>query len=280
MGSLSLNFTFSTPAGRTILSQCRQQAPLRVIRAFEVGEGGALVHMHNLSGGVLGGDTLSLNVEVGAGAYAQLTTTSATRVYRSQPYAPVATQTNRVHVNEGALLEYVPDPLIPFAGARYRQQTLIELAGDAGLFWWEIVAPGRIARGECFDYEMLSLDIDIIALGRPILIERVRLEPRAHRLESPVRMGMYHYSGSFFICRAGLERVQWLRLEDELSSLARTLSRRNEVMWGVSTLAAHGLQVRVLSCRGEAIASGLYAFWRTARQALYGREVLPPRKVY
>ncbi len=277
---MHLEFTHSAATSRTILSRCRQQMPLRVIRAFPVSHGGALVHLHNLSGGVLGGDDLSLMVNVGPAAYAQLTTTSATRLYRSHPRTLPASQINNIHVNEDGLLEYLPDPLIPFAGSRYHQQTHIELAQGAGLFWWEVVAPGRVARDELFEYEMLHLDVDILALHRPILIERARLEPAQRKLNSPARLGAYRYFCNFYICRVGLESAQWARLEGDLSQVAQDLSRPGEVLWAVSTLPVHGLHVRALSCRSETISSGLYRFWHAARLALYGHEVLPPRKVY
>jgi urease accessory protein len=277
---LHLEFKHKAATGRTVLSRCRQQMPLRVIRAFPISQGGALVHLHNLSGGVLGGDDLSLTVNVGPTAYAQLTTTSATRLYRSLPQSQPASQSLHIYVEEDGLLEYLPDPLIPFAGSRYRQQTRIELAQGAGLFWWEVVAPGRVARDERFEYEMLYLDVDILALDKPILIERSRLEPAQRKPNAPIRLGAYLYFCSFYICRVGLENTDWMRLEGDLTSLAQDLSLPGEIMWAVSTLPAHGLHVRALSCRSETLSSGLYTFWHAARLALYGHEALPPRKIY
>src|SRR5207245_5131709 len=73
---------FEDRGGETILRLKQQQPPWRVIRGFPSGSGEALAHLHNVSGGVLDKDDLHLQVEVGAGARAQLTTTGATRVYR------------------------------------------------------------------------------------------------------------------------------------------------------------------------------------------------------
>jgi hypothetical protein len=79
--SLELDFEFDHAAGRTVLAASRQQAPLQVVRAFALEDGSALAHLHNVSGGLLGGDRLALRAQVGAGASAQLTTTGATRIY-------------------------------------------------------------------------------------------------------------------------------------------------------------------------------------------------------
>ena len=257
-----------------------QRPPLRVIRAFPLPGGGALVHLHNISGGVLGGDQLEIDIDVRDGAYAQLTSTSATRIYRSHPTSLPARQTTQIQVAENALLEYVPDPLIPFAGARYQQQTSIKLARGAGLIWWETVAPGRIARGELFDYDMLHIGCEISAEGRPIAIEQVKLEPHQQRFASLARLGPYHYFCSFFVCKVGLEPAYWLQLEKEFSAIAQQLSKPDEIRWGVSTLTAHGLIIRALSKQGTALPAGLLTFWRTATQALYNREAILPRKIY
>lgn len=275
-----MGFVYDQSTQHTKLMVYEQQPPLKVIRAFPLADGGALVHLHNLSGGVLGGDRLSLTVEVEKDAYAQLTSTSATRLYRSRPHTPSATQTTNIRVEEGGLLEYLPDPLIPFAGSRYQQHTHIELAEGAGLFWWEIVAPGRVAHGECFAYEMLYLTSHIQARARPIVIERLKLEPHCQTLASPARLGPYSYFCSFYICRVGVATSQWSSLEKRLQELAQDLTHPGESYWGVSTLVAHGLMIRALGQHGHILSSGLLTFWQVAKQALYGRAALLPRKIY
>src|SRR5260370_16942917 len=85
-----------------------QRPPLQVIRAFPLSTGGALVHMHNISGGVLGGDQLTLEVEVEQGAHAQLTSTGATRLYRTRPHLPVSKQIATFTAREHALLQDLP----------------------------------------------------------------------------------------------------------------------------------------------------------------------------
>jgi urease accessory protein len=279
-GYLKLCFAYDPQSQLTSLSSCEQTPPLRVVHAFAQAHGSTLLHLHNLSGGVLGGDQLGLDVEVGEDARVQLTTTSATRLYRCRAEAPPARQQCHVHIQSGGLLEYLPDQLIPFAGSRYQQATHIELAEDAGLFWWETLAPGRLARGESFAYDLLELETEITANGLPIACERFKLEPQRMNLSSPVRLGGYLYHSSFFICRVGLPAVRWLKLEQELTELALQLTRSDEIIWGVSTLVAHGLIIRAASQRGYAIAPGLLAFWQAAKRAIYGEEAIPPRKIY
>jgi urease accessory protein len=279
-GHLNLGFEYDGLAGRTVMNVREQRPPMQVVRAFPNADGAVLVHLHNLSGGVLGGDQLELAVEVGPRAQAQLTTTGATRLYRSRSDGLAAAQCTRVRVAEEGLLEYVPDAIIPFAGSNYQQHTTIELAPGAGLFWWETVAPGREARGEYFEYQLFQTRLDITTCGKPLALERVRLEPKLRPLSSLARLGPYNHFASFYICRVGVPVGEWLALEAELSELAQTLTRQAEAQWGVSTLRAHGLVVKALARGGRDIASGLPHFWRAAKLKLYGREHIPPRKTY
>jgi urease accessory protein len=175
---LALDFECSGLCGHTVLAATQQQPPLRVVRAFPLEDGAALVHLHNVSGGLLGGDALELAIRVGARAQVQVTTTGATRIYRPRPGALVATQATEISIGENALLEYIPDPLIPFAGARFAQRTKIQLASGSGLFWWEIIAPGRDASGEAFAYESIEWATDLNVNGRLVAAEHACVEPR------------------------------------------------------------------------------------------------------
>ena len=159
-----------------------------------------MTHLHNLSGGVLGGDSLALSVHVGVGATVQLTTTGATRIYRARENAAVATQNNQIHIEQNALLEYVPDPIIPFARSRFSQHTSIALSSGAGLFWWEILAPGREACGEIIPIRISGNKNGYSSAGRPIAVERIRIEPRKCMIfHSPARFGPYRYWATFCI---------------------------------------------------------------------------------
>jgi len=276
----SLALAFEESGGNTVLAASRQQPPLRVVRAFPLEDGAALVHLHNVSGGLLGGDEIALEISLGASARAQVTTTGATRIYRPRAQAPVTMQANTVSVGENALLEYVPDPIIPFAGVRFRQRTTIELAAGAGLFWWECLAPGREAHGELFAYDSVELAMEVQAAGRPILCERVRLQPKQHTLQSPAKLGPYRYWASFCCCRVGLQPAFWLDAEQQLRGIARDLNHPEEALWGISTLVSHGLVVRCLAREGHSVPAGLREIWRAAKLLIYQREPIPPRKVH
>ena len=258
----------------------RQDPPWKVVRSFPRSGGGVLVHLNNVSGGVLAGDRLALEVEVKPGAAAQITTTGATRLYRHRAGACDSKQHTTISVGEGALLEYLPDPMIPYAGSRHAQRTEIRLASGATLFWWEVLAPGRQAAGEKFAFERLRVESDVRALDRLVLRENFLLEPREKPLAVMARMGDYSHVASFYAFQVGRSVAFWRRLEDELNHLTRERTQRGEAQWGASTLVSDGVLVRGLSASNRFVHPALIEFWRLARRSLMGDHAVPPRKVY
>jgi urease accessory protein len=281
-GRLELTFgVVETGAGlRTQLRSSVQVPPLRVIRPFGLPGGGALVHLHNVSGGVLGGDRLHTDLHLEPQTHVQVTTTGATRIYRHRPEEPCAAQVTCCHIGRDALLEVLPDPLIPYAGARFRQVTSYHLEDGAGLLAWELVTPGREAHGERFAYDLLELHTTVSTADLPLAIERLRLEPARRPLDSPLRLGRYGSFATLYACRAGWPQAVWAELEQQLGELAAAHSCAGECVWGVSTLPAHGIVVRGLACTQRVLARGLPRFWSAARRCLYGMDGVLPRKLY
>jgi len=257
----------------------RQDPPWKVVRAFGLPDAGRLVHLHNVSGGILGGDRLALDVEVEAGA-AQITTAGATRLYRHRSGGADSSQCATFSVGDGATLEYLPDPVIPYAASRYTQRTEIRLGRGATLLWWEVFAPGRLAAGERFAFELLRVQTSVHAAGRPVFLEDYALEPARRDLASPVRMLGYSHMASLCAVQEGRPPEFWRGLERRLNQIAAEGSLPGCTVWGASALASDGLLVRGLATSGRLVYGPLAEFWRAARLAITGVDCPLPRKTY
>jgi urease accessory protein len=275
---LHLSFE-TTEAGATILRVKQQQPPWRVVRGFPGPTGETLAHVHNLSGGILDTDALSWQVDVGPRAQAQVTSTGATRVYRSRSPGSRASQCMRVGVGSDSYLEYLPDQLIPFAGSRFDQKARVEIERGGSLIWCDRVAPGREASDEIFRFESLTSDFELIADGQPIAIERWTLTPLVERMDSIARLGPFRHFASCYVCRAGEQAAYWKNFESKMQPVADQLTS-SEVIWGVTSLRAHGLAIRGLAVGGRSLAGGLVEIWKAAKWILCGRVATLPRKVH
>lgn len=273
---LELNFT--PDAGCTRMFVPVQDPPWRAIRAFPNPQRQAVVHLHNVSGGILSGDSLDLSIEARAQTRVQVTSVGATRVYRRRDGGETARLSTSIRVGEGATLEYLPDVVIPFAGSRFSQSTIVSIGLNAGFIWWESVAAGRIASGEEFAFDRLRSEVSIFAGTRPIALERYSLTPSAGDPRSVARWGRFRYSATLYICHTGVPQTRWLDLESRLNDRAFGQIPRTS-RWGVSALVAAGLVVRGLALEAHQIAAGLYTFWNLAKQEIWGEPAVPPRKI-
>jgi urease accessory protein len=265
-------------AGATILRVKEQQPPWRVVRGFPAPSGELLAHLHNVSGGIFDTDSLDWQIDVAPGAKAQVTSTGATRIYRSRCAGRCAVQRAALAIAEGGYVEYLPDPLIPFADSRFVQAVRVDLDRGAALIWWDRVAPGREASGEVFRFESLTSSFELIVEGTPAAIERWTIEPGKRPPDSIARLGPFRHFGSCYVCRAGEPAAYWRAFESELQQVVERLSCA-DILWGVTTLRAHGLVVRGAAVSGRLLADGLVEVWKAAKWSLCGRVATLPRKV-
>ena len=255
-----------------------QQPPWRAIRAFQNSRGQALVHLHNVSGGILSGDSLHLSIDAAPGARVQVTSVGATRVYRHRPGRAVARLSTSIQIGEDAMLEYLPEAVIPFAGSRFSQSTTVSLGRNAGFIGWESIAAGRIAGGEEFAFDFFHSELSVRSDVRPLAIERWSLTPSTGASRSVARWGRFRYAASLYVCHTGVAQPRWLDLESCLNRLAIAHTSQS-ARWGVSTLIANGLVVRGMALEAHQITAGLRTFWEHAKQEIWGEPAVLPRKI-
>ena len=136
--------------GARTLAHDAHDGPLRVLKAlFPEGDGVCHHVLVHPPGGIAGGDHLDIDVDVGAGAHALITSAGAARFYRSddKPAAQVA----RLHVQQNARLEWLPLETIAFPGCHASNQVHFDLAPGAQCLGWDLLALGLPAADQAFD---------------------------------------------------------------------------------------------------------------------------------
>jgi urease accessory protein len=167
-GSLSV----ARVAGESAAIGCRSTTPLRLLVPRPRGRTvWAVAASHG--GGLVGGDHVALELDVGEQAQACLTTQAETKVYRS-PGAP-GRQTTRARVAAGGLLALLPEPVSAYAGAAYTQSQRLELAAGASLVLLDAFTAGRTARGERWAARALRTRNEVAVEGRLVLADAVHL---------------------------------------------------------------------------------------------------------
>ena len=166
--------------GKTVVTHQYMTYPWRLSGVFRLDaaeEQRAYLYITNTSPGLLAGDNLGLSLQLEAGASLYLTDQAATKVHPMPIAGTKATVDLNMAVEAGASLEFVPEPLILFADAALEQTTRIQLHEGAELFWSEIVLPGRLARGECYQFRHYFSRLEITtAVGELGFRDTIHLE--------------------------------------------------------------------------------------------------------
>ena len=170
------------PDGVPFISRQSFRAPIHLSKSH-VDQGQLVLSIVNPTAGFFDGDRLDSNIHVATGAKLVLSTPSASRVYRTRSGA-AAVSCQHFRVEENASLEWIPEPFIPHAGARYEQRTRIDLHPAASLLFFDWIAPGRVAMGEIFAWQELRWELDLLLGEKLIARERYDLRPGDDSLEA------------------------------------------------------------------------------------------------
>lgn len=129
-------------------------APFKLMRAERGDNGRCELPLLHSAGGLVGGDQLSVDLELGADSRALITSVAAQKVYgsigrsRLHPKGTWANQTVRCRLGPNSDLEWLPQELVVYADALVEQTLDVQLADDASFLSAEIVRLGRTAAGE------------------------------------------------------------------------------------------------------------------------------------
>ena len=263
-----LSLGFQRRAATTLLVRREHVGPLRVQKALYP-EGEAVCHaivLHPPSG-IAGGDDLEIDVTVGPGAHALLTTPGAGKWYRSA--GAWASQHLGFTVEARGVLEWLPQETIVFDAARASLRSTVDLADEARFIGMDVLCLGRRASGEQFTAGSVHLDTRIRRAGRPVWLERGRLEGGRGLLNAAAGLAGFSVSGSFLAAAPGIEPGLLAACRD--IPVAEAGARH-----GLTALPDI-LVARYLGHSSEAARQWLTAVWQTLRPALIGREAHTPR---
>jgi urease accessory protein len=245
-----------------VLAHRNHTGPLLVQRPFY--PEGNICHSYIVHppGGVVGGDELTLGVNVQPGAHAVLTTPAAAKFYRSDRAS--AHQRQRFQVQD-ASLEWLPQETIYYPGARVRATTRVQVTSASHFMGWEIACLGLPARGQRYDTGTLSLGFELWEQDTPRYIDRLQVSGGSDALAARWGWAGYQCLGTMLAWHARREWLERLRaIEYDEVLLAFT--------WVDGVLVC-----RCLGQQAEPVRNALVAIRAILRPELFGVPAISPR---
>ena len=274
-----LALEFEARDGRTRLTHRYQQPPLQIMRPLYFDPARpdlATVMIMQMGGGMVQGDRYRIDVTCHEGAAAHLTTQSANKLYRCEE--GYVTHIVRITAGAGSIVEYLPDPTIPYAGARFFQHTELTIDPSATVIVGEVTVAGRTARGELHAYDAYVAQLHARNLdGRLLVADTFKSIPG---LLAPNSLAQFGSFAAFGVLMVFAGQASLASLCDALrAALANDHGEAGCVLTGVSELPNDaGVCVRILGASGAMVERSRTIAWNAARQFLLGVPAFDVRK--
>ncbi|SDZ67389.1 urease accessory protein [Variovorax sp. YR266] len=266
-----LHLAYQQEAARTV-ARFRHDGPLRILQSLYP-EGDTVCHnvLVHPPGGLVGGDTLDIDIEAADGSHGLITTPGASRFYRSE--GELALQRTHIRLAAGARLEWLPLEAICYSGCQAENRLSIEVAPGAELIGWDVTALGLPNANQPFERGTYLQHIEVPG----VWLERGRIDAADHRLlQSPIGLGGHRCMASlFFVAGSPVARAR----RDALLAQARTLLEASPLFDSAGATSPHPevVVLRVLAPVVEPAMQLLRQVWQAWRSELWQLPAATPR---
>jgi len=263
-----LDVTLAPCRGMTRVQRQYQRAPLHIYRPIYLDPGRpdmAFIFMQQFGDGFVQGDRYRVDIDCARGSAAHVTTQAATKVYGARHN--FATQLVNLRASAGAVLEYLPDPVVPFRGSRLFQRTCLCADRDSTVILGETLLPGRVAHGEAHVYDLYWAETEVRSPDGTLLFADVlRLNPaEGENPKSIGLLGAHDVIATLYIVTRQIDPITMVTL------LRSALAACPDVLGGVTELPnGCGVAVRLLGTTSMAVQAASRTAWNAARLALLG----------
>jgi urease accessory protein len=257
----NLCLVFRSDGDRTILAESFSRMPFRSLPPFyDRNHRCAYAYVVNPTPGFLGGDRVRVEVVVGSEAHAFITAPSALKILGTGP--DYAEQTTHIRVEDEAAVEYLPPYVIPFAGSRYRQKTIVHIGKRSSCLILDWFSSGRVRRGESLLFDEYDSATIIVSGNGPVVYDRFALRPASEEYRALGRLESHTVSACLYLIhdRSDVPKAVLGAITDALFD--------ETILAGVSVIDAGGVVVRVMGPAIPAVQKTLIRVIGTIRRML------------
>jgi urease accessory protein len=271
-----LDLAVSRHGGVTRVRRHYQRAPLHLYRPIYLDPGRpdmAFLFVQQFGDGLVQGDRYRIDLDCGPNSATHITTQAATNVFRARHN--FATQLINLRVADGAVLEYLPDPVVPFRGSRLFQRTCLTVHPRATVILGETLLPGRVAHHEAHVYDVYWSETEVRRRDGGLLFADVlRMNPGAgERPRSDGLLGAHDVISTLYVVCGRPDPAAIVR------ALREALDASSDVLAGVSELpSGAGAVVKLLGPNSKSARAALRVAWNAVRLELLGTPAPDLRK--
>jgi urease accessory protein len=261
-GVCDLSFSFAQ--GKTRLTHSFVTHPLHLTMPWYLDPtlpGMAVVYLQTPAGGLIQGDRARMQFTFAPQSQVHLTMQAAEKIHSMT--ANCAVQQLSFSLGAGAYVEYCPEPVILFPGARFAQGIDVTLEPGASFFLSEVFLSRRACDGTSFD--ALATMFQVRDANKSLFVhDRSLVQTQGRGLAGPGVLGEHHVWGQAFLVGPAIP-------PDWSQQLHQLLCSEPHVICGATLLPkARGLCVKIVGANAPAIRRVLQLAWDYLRTQLLG----------
>lgn len=259
--------------GKTELKSRYHTSPLKIAKTFTLSnsEGSPQLAVVQMDGspGLLEGDSYLFDWHLEENSRLYVTNQAYTRVHPCEGGSSKLVQ--RLSLESGAVLEWIPEPIMLFRNARFKSETSIDLAERSVCVLSDIFCPGRLSRGEAFHFQSYDSKLSVSYKGELIHYQRQKWEPAILPIESTGCFGGFTHLGALSVFSDLITPDVVIKVRDTIEGLKGI---PEGVIWGVARTAKYGLVVQVAGHAAWKLQRLLLQAWDSVRSELLNRPPL------
>ena len=244
-------------------------SPYKLLKCSYDQEGRCILPILHTAGGLVGGDLLEFEANIGINSKALLTTSSAQKVYGSvgrskiYPKGTFSSQITNITILDNSHLEFLPQETIVFANGLYSQEFNIKISDNSSLIFTDLIRLGRSSKGESIENGVFRSKLEILRdmdlfddweFVDRIELSKVSFEAKSGMDKMPV------FGSLIWVCEKDFPKSKI----DELIKDIKMKFKENSNYLSIGTLE-NGISIRFLGSSSQEARKCFFCIWKKIR---------------
>ena len=244
-------------------------SPYKLLKCSYDQEGRCILPILHTAGGLVGGDLLEFEANIGINSKVLLTTSSAQKVYGSvgrskiNPEGTFSSQKTKINILDNSHLEYLPQETIVFANGLYSQEFNIKISDNSSFLFTDLIRLGRSSAGESIENGVFRSKLEIMRNGNLCddweFVDQIELTKFSFEAKS----GMDYkpvFGSLIWICEKEFPKTKISNLKEKI----KMIFKENNNYLSLGTLE-NGISIRFLGTSSQDARKCFFSIWTQIR---------------
>ena len=244
-------------------------SPYKLLKCIYDKEGRCILPILHTAGGLVGGDLLEFEANIGINSKVLLTTSSAQKVYGSvgrskiNPKGSFSSQKIKINILENSHLEFLPQETIVFANGLYSQEFKIKISDKSSFLFTDLTRLGRSSVGESIENGIFRSKLEIMRNSKLCddweFVDQIELNKYSFEAKSGMDY-MPVFGSLIWIYEKEFPKTKISELKEDI----RIIFKENNNYLSLGTLE-NGISIRFLGTSSQDARKCFFSIWTQIR---------------